>query len=110
MSIPSSPDRILDLLQARFESSTVSRSTVSASASSVAIVAANAARVGLAVYNTADTDLYLAYGTDAATTSSFTVKVPTGALYEAPAGWAGLAMQGIWSGSPTGSAQITEVL
>jgi hypothetical protein len=113
MSIKSSPDRILDILEARFQPSqpsTVSRTAVNASASSVALVAANAGRVGLAIFNNGSTDLHLAYGTTAATTTSFSVRVSPGGFYEAPVGWAVLAVQGIWSGSPTGTAQITEVL
>ena len=108
MSSVSITDKILDALGGLTAS--VERSTVAASGASVALVAANADRRGLAIFNGGDTDLYLAYGTAAATTGSYSVKVPPGALYEAPAGWAGLAVQGIWAESPTGSAQITEVL
>jgi len=110
MSIKSSPDRILDLLAAQFQASTVSRRAVAASATSVAIAAADPERVGLSIYNNGNSTLYLGYGTVAATLSDFSVAVPAGGFYEAPAGWASLAIQGIWAGSPTGNVQITEVL
>lgn len=110
MSIKSSPDRILDLLAAQFQASTVSRRAVSASATSVAIAAADPERVGLSIYNNGSSTLYIGYGATAAALSDFSTAIPAGGFYEAPAGWALLAVQGIWAGSPTGNAQITEVL
>lgn len=105
----SNSDQVLELL-GRFSSGSVTRSTVAADDESVEVVAANAERIGLSVYNDGDTTLYLAYGADDATLTDFSVAVPTGALYEAPTGWASLAVQGIWAGSPTGNAMITEVV
>jgi len=109
MSIKSSPDRILDILAAQFQASTVNRRAVAASATSVAIAAADPERVGLSIYNNSTTTLYVGLGTVAASLSDFTVAVPVGGFYEVPTGWAGFAVQGIWAGSPTGNAQITEV-
>ena len=83
---------------------------INASASNVQLMAANSSRIGFAIYNNGSTTLYVRLGTTAATTSLFTVAIPVGGLYEAPTGWATLAVQGIWAGSPTGNAMITEVV
>ena len=83
---------------------------INASASNVQLMAANSSRIGFSIYNNGSTILYVRLGATAATTSLFTVAIPVGGLYEAPAGWASLAAQGIWAGSPTGNAQITEVV
>lgn len=103
----SNSDQFLELLTGSV-AGTVTTSTVAASASSVQIVAAGA-RKSLSIFNGADTDLYIVYGDGPATTSAFSIKLVPGALYESPLGGASFVLHGIWAGSPTGNAQITEV-
>ncbi|RJP21683.1 MAG: hypothetical protein C4529_07080 [Deltaproteobacteria bacterium] len=86
---------------------TAGLSNVASSASSVTILAANAARKGAIVYNDVDKYLYLKFGATASTTS-FTVKMGPGDYYEVPFGYTGI-LDGIWEASPTGSARVTEI-
>ena len=85
------------------------RSSVNAVATNTQLVAANSARLGVGIFNDADVDLYLAFGSSAATTSNFTIKMAAGGFYEVPDVWAGLEIRGVWAASPTGAARITEV-
>jgi hypothetical protein len=90
---------------------------VSASGTSGVLQAANGARVGLQVYNT-DTasTLYLTYGATS-TTALYTVAIPPGGYFEMPYSqetdgsietiYQGV-VSGIWGGSPTGKAMMTE--
>lgn len=72
------------------------------------IAAANVARRGLMVYNDSANNLFLALGA-AASSTSYTCKVPGGAYYEMPYGYDGL-VTGIWDGSThTGAARVTEL-
>jgi hypothetical protein len=89
--------------------STSSVSSVNASAVSVALAPASVGRIGLAIYNGGSTDLYLSVGTAAASAALATLPVSPGGYYELPQGWAALAVQGIWAGSPTGAAWVTAV-
>lgn len=84
---------------------------VAASASSVTLLAANAARLGAAIVNDSTSILYVKFGSTASATS-FTVclagsvaGVP--AYYEVPFGYVGI-ITGIWV-SATGAARVTEV-
>lgn len=88
---------------------TATRTSVNAAAQDTALMAANASRRGATVYNDGSTDLYLALGAAAASVTSFTCKVAPGGYYEAPYAYAG-AVRGIWAGSPTGAARMTEVV
>lgn len=82
---------------------------VSASASSVPILAERRGRRSWAVYNDSAAYLYLKFGTSASTTS-FTVRLDPGAYYESFSDDAyNGAIAGIWS-SATGSARVTEVV
>jgi succinate-acetate transporter protein len=89
---------------------TAALASVSASASTVVLRAANPARVGLLVYNDSTAVLYLAYAA-AASTSVYSVQIPGGGYYEMPYGgqfpYAG-AVSGIWA-SANGAARITEL-
>lgn len=87
--------------------STATLSNVSASASSVQLLAGTTGEA-VCVFNDSSADLYLKYGT-AASTSSFTVKIPPGGFYEFPTRplYRGV-VHGIWSAA-SGSARITEV-
>lgn len=84
------------------------RSTVAAAAADTLLLAANAARKGMTVYNEGSTVLYLALGTAAASATSYTCQVAAGGYYEAPFEYTG-QVRGIWAGAPTGNARITEL-
>lgn len=83
--------------------------SVTSAATNTPIVAANANRKGLYVFNGATTNLLLKLGATASA-SSFTVKIAPGGYYEMPTSplYVG-AVDGIWEGSPTGSANVTEL-
>lgn len=79
---------------------------VAGSASSVTLLASNAARLAATIDNDSTAILYAKFGVTAST-SSFTVKVPAGAYYEVPGNYTGI-IDGIWA-SATGSARVTEL-
>ena len=88
--------------------STVTVAPVSSSATSVQIIAANASRLGLSVYNDSNQSLYLRYGSSAASTTDYSVLVQAGGLYEIPDRSVQLELRGIWP-SANGFARVTEV-
>jgi hypothetical protein len=84
--------------------------SVGASATNVTLHAANTTRRHLAIFNNGSTNLYLKLGATAST-SSFTLIVIPGGFYELPNTngiYTGI-VDGIWAGSPTGAALVTEV-
>lgn len=83
------------------------QTSVASSAASVAILAANAARLGATVVNDGSNNLYMRLNAGAATTATFTVKIAAGGYYELPFRYTG-AITGIWDVA-TGSARITEL-
>lgn len=87
-------------------STTPTLSNVSASASSVTVLAANSARDGATIWNDSSAILYLKLGATASATSC-TVKMVADAYYEVPYGYTGI-IDGIWA-SATGSARVTEI-
>lgn len=88
-------------------------SNVSASASSVTVLAANPLRCGASIHNDSVAVLYLKMGSTASATS-YTVKMEPGDHYELPiviggtqrAVYSGI-ITGIWA-SATGAARVTE--
>lgn len=80
---------------------------VTAAAVSAQLAAASTSRVALSIYNGGSTNLLLAISTAPASSTNYTIPIEPGGYWEAPPGCAGLAMQGIWEGSPTGAAQVT---
>lgn len=80
---------------------------VAASTSSVTLAAANASRRGLYVYNDGTANLFLKLGATAST-SSFSVKIPAGGLYELPAPYYRGTVDGIWDAA-NGNARVTEI-
>lgn len=80
---------------------------VSASATSVALFAANTSAVARSVVNDSAADLYLKFGATASATS-YTAKLGPGAYYEFPAPLYNGVVHGIWT-SATGSARTTEL-
>lgn len=82
--------------------------SVPASATSVTIKDANAARTALLIYNDADRALYLKFGAVASVTD-FTVKLLPGGYYEVPGPVYSGVVDGIWDAAPTGAARMTEL-
>lgn len=86
--------------------STATCTNVSASASSVQLLAANSSRLGVTVYNDSMAVLYLKLGTTASATS-FTVRLARYDYYEVPGRYTG-CIDGIWTVA-TGAARVTEL-
>lgn len=84
-------------------------SQVSSSTSSVTLKTSNSNRKGLIIHNGATTALLVKFGATASATS-FTVKVGVGERYTLPdlPIYTGV-VDGIWEGSPTGAANVTEI-
>jgi hypothetical protein len=89
------------------KASTGTVSSVASSASSVVILAANALRKGATVYNDSTQILYLKLAASAASSSSYTVQMASGAYYEVPFSYSG-ELRGIWA-SANGNARVTEL-
>jgi hypothetical protein len=87
---------------------TATLANVSDTASSTAILASNANRVGFAVFNDSTSALYLKFGTTASSTA-FTVKLDAGAYYElAGNGVYTGPLDGVWVSDASGAARVTE--
>jgi len=86
--------------------SSPSQGMIQAAAASTLIKAANANRLGLAVYNSSSAKLYLNLG-PSASLSGFSVIMGSYTYYETPFGYAG-AVYGYWE-SAAGSASYTEI-
>jgi hypothetical protein len=86
---------------------TGTESNVNSSATSVSILAANADRIGAAVFNDSTATLYLRLSDSAASTTAFTQKMAPYSTYEVLANYTG-AITGIWD-SATGAARVTEI-
>ena len=72
------------------------------------ILAANGARQGASIYNDSTATLYLSYGTNAASTTAFSVKMTSAGYAEVPFGYKG-QIRGIWSAA-NGAARVTEFI
>ena len=86
---------------------TSTRANVSGAASDTLILASNANRRGATIYNDSTAILYLALGTVAASTTSFTLQLAASSYYEVPFNYSG-EIRGIWA-SATGAARVTEL-
>lgn len=85
---------------------TAALSNVAASATSVTLLALNAARLGAIIVNDGNKTLYAKFGATASLTS-YTVKIPSNGYYEVPFAYTG-RIDGIWD-SAAGNARITEL-
>ena len=84
------------------------RTSVASSATDVQVFAASAGAGGRTVFNESSAILYLAFGTVAASLTSYTVQVAPGGYYEFPATrFYGGEVRGIWA-SANGNARCTE--
>lgn len=91
-------------------STTGTPATVAASATSVTLLAANAARRGGTIVNESTAILYVLLGTPATATSYTVALAPMGTVgsyYEIPFNYTGI-VTGIWA-SATGNARVTEL-
>ena len=86
---------------------TATLANVSSSATNVTVVAANANRLGLLLYNDSSAVLYLKFGATASA-SSFTVALAAGAYWEMPQPVYVGIVDGIWA-SANGAARVTEL-
>lgn len=90
--------------------------SVTASATSVTLAAANAKRRFLSITNNGSTVLYVNWGATASATAN-RVQIAAGASVDLPVFYDGSGrpgvykgvISGIWAGSPTGSAQVTSI-
>ncbi len=82
-------------------------SNVTASATSVSLLAANVDRRQFRIHNASGKVLYVAFGATA-TTTAFSILVAANADYESPMDCYTGAISGIWNGTG-GAARITEV-
>lgn len=101
-----SPNNIINTAETTSSTSTVT--SVVAATSTTSLLASNAARKNAVFYNDSTAILYLKLGATASTTS-FTVQVPSQGYFEMPIGkmYTG-AIDGIWS-AVNGSVRITEL-
>lgn len=88
---------------------TATRTSVSDSAASVTLLAANAARKGAVVTNDSSGTLYLALGAAAATLTDYTKKLEQDQSWEVPVCYTGIIV-GIWGTDPNdGGARVAEL-
>lgn len=86
--------------------SAATKTNVTSAAIDTLIIAANASRKELVLYNDADKDVYVSLGTVAASLTSFTRKLfPQGDMAIAFAG----QVRAIWDTGPTGDMRVTEL-
>jgi hypothetical protein len=88
--------------------STASLTDLASSTSSAQLLAANAARKGLTLYNTDANGVYVKYGTTASATS-FTVLIPTSGYWEMPVPIYTGRLDAIWIANGSGSLYATEL-
>lgn len=72
------------------------------------LIAADANRFALTIYNESTATLFLLMGAGTESATVYTIQIPPGGYYEAPAGTATLRASGHWSVA-NGSARITAV-
>lgn len=83
-------------------------SVAASSGAAQTIRAASATRVGLLVFNNDANPLFLKYGSGAST-SDFSVKIAAGGYWEMPQPIYTGIVTGIWSGTVTDAAKVTEL-
>jgi len=88
---------------------TSTRTSVNDNNADTLLLAANPLRKGAVVYNDSAEILYLAFGTVAASTTSFTYKVAAGGAVEVPFSYSG-EIRGIWAANGSGAARVSELV
>ena len=91
--------------------STCARSSVTQSSTSVTLISANAARLGLTIYNrpTQSAELFVKFG-PTASTSDFDVSIPSSGYYELPDPIYTGRIDGVWHSTGAGFARVCEWL
>jgi hypothetical protein len=89
--------------------STATRTNVAGANSDTSLLASNANRKGATFFNDSTAILYLAYGSSAASLTSYTVQIAPGGFFEMPVEpiFTG-AIRGIWAAA-NGNVRITEL-
>jgi hypothetical protein len=90
------------------QAASATTTSVASSATSGTVVAANAARQALSIFNDDANALLIKYGATASA-ASYKVKIPGGGYWERPVDdrYTGI-IDGIWEADGTGSARVTE--
>ena len=95
-------------VEANGAKNTATVARVAASATAVTLLAANANRRRVIIYNDSAVNLYIKLGS-AASATDFTYLLGAGDTYESPTDWVYIgAVTGVWA-SATGAAQVTEI-
>lgn len=82
---------------------------VADTATSTTLLAANADRVGLKIFNDSDATLFVLFGSGTASSSNYSLKIRPQQLHEDKGnGVYKGQINGIWSSDSTGSALVTE--
>lgn len=81
-------------------------SAVATSTTSATLIASNANRLGVTIYNDSNQNLFVKFGTTASTTD-FTIRLASQSYYEVPFGYTG-RIDGVQS-TGTGTARVTEL-
>jgi hypothetical protein len=83
------------------------QSSVSDTATSTTILAANPNRQGATIYNDSTSILYLLLATGTASATNMSVPLAPADYYEVPTVYTGIIV-GIWSADASGAARVTE--
>src|SRR5579863_8269479 len=98
LQLDSSGNLYVNVAASTSASATATRSSVAAANSDTSLLASNSSRKGALFFNDSTATLYLAYGSGAASTSSYTVQIAPNGFFEMPPPllFTG-AIRGIWS-------------
>jgi hypothetical protein len=83
--------------------------SVASQDTNITILAANANRIGATIFNNDTGPLYIKFGATATATTSCTAVIAAGGYYEVPAPVYRGIIDGIWTTSGSGSANVTEL-
>lgn len=98
----------LSVIPTLAKTTTAALSNVNYSGSNQTVVASNASRIGLMLFNDTDGSLFLKYGSGSSS-SSFTVKVAAGGYWEMPQPIFTGILTGTGTGGSTGATRVTEL-
>jgi hypothetical protein len=88
---------------------TATITSVASQDTNITILAANANRIGATIFNNDTGPLYIKFGATATATTSNTALIAAGGYYELPAPVYRGIIDGIWTTSGSGSANVTEL-
>ncbi len=88
--------------------STATRTQTADTGTESILLAANASRIGAAIFNDSSAMLYLGLGSTPVSTTDYTAKIFTNGYYRVPTDFTGV-IRGVWASDPNdGGARITE--